>query len=353
MNLLLLSLALAAAPEPAVRLTAEPHAIWVEEGRDSRTLDFDLLIENRTDLPLDVDEVLLSVYDRAGRLQMRRFVDGNGTRPSIRTIDVAEVPAHATALVFNPFTRFDREIELARLVYEVHLSGKEGKPVHVAQVTVEPRAHEGLAPLRLPVAGRVLVYDGHDFYAHHRRWDYTIPGLRQLGFHTNFMRYSYDLVPVDEDGGMAKGDESRNESFPGFGQPVRAVAAGKVVAVRDTQPDDRSFDPGAMGGDTMRIWGNYVVIEHAPGEFGLYGHVQKGSAKVKVGDTVASGQPVAAIGAAGSSKFPHLHFEMQTGPGTDAEGLPSVFADFDRVLGARRVHVDRGPIETGDIVLGR
>lgn len=32
--------------------------------------------------------------------------------------------------------------------------------------------YQGKVALRLPLAGRVLVWDGHDYLSHHRRWDY-------------------------------------------------------------------------------------------------------------------------------------------------------------------------------------
>ena len=219
---------------------------------------------------------------------------------------------------------------------------------------VEPQVYRNKSRLILPIARRMIVYDGHDFYAHHRRWDYAIPGLQQLGFHTNFMRYSYDFVPVDENGNMSAGDPAKNENWFGFGSPIRAVADGVVAAVVDANPDDRKFDPASIvTGGTMKIWGNYVVVDHGNGEFGVYGHIHQGSAKVKAGQRVKRGETLAAIGASGSSMFPHLHFELQTGPGTDAEGLPSVFEDYDRILGSKRVMVKAGRVNSGDVIESR
>ena len=200
----------------------------------------------------------------------------------------------------------------------------------------------------------MIVYDGHDFYAHHRRWDYTIPMLQQLGFKTNFMRYSYDFVPVDASGNMSSGEEEKNENWLGFGQPVRAVADGVIAAVVDKYADDRKFDPGTIAADgPMKIWGNYLVIDHGNGEHSLYGHIQQGSSRVQVGQRVKRGDAVAAIGASGSSKFPHLHYELQTGPDINSEGLPSSFENFDRILGDRRVRVKSGRVNSGDLVQSR
>jgi hypothetical protein len=201
------------------------------------------------------------------------------------------------------------------------------------------------------VKSRMIVYDGHDFYAHHRRWDYTIPFLQQLGFRTNFMRYSYDFVPVNADGAMSEGDEAKNENWFGFGQEIRATADGVIAAVLDDQPDDRKFDPSSIAEHgTMRIWGNYVVIDHGHGEHSLYGHIRQGSSRVAVGQRVKRGDVVAAIGASGSSMFPHLHYELQTGIDTNSEGLPSTFHDFVRIRGAQRTRVRAGIVESGEIV---
>ena len=337
--------------KPEIEVLARPSPAYVEESATGHALNFDIVIVNKTAAEVSVDEIRLSVYDSRDALVLRRLIDGNGTRPSIRTIDAGPIPAGGSQLVFNPFHRFDPDVELGRLVYDLKLSGKGGE--YTATLVVRPQAWRAATPLVLPVAGRLIVYDGHDLYAHHRRWDYMLPGIQELGFKTNFMRYSYDHVPVDERGEMSSGDPARNESWPGFGRELRAAGDGRVAAVVDVNPDDRQFDPAALAGDRMKVWGNYVVIDHGNGEFSLYGHIRKGSARVKAGARVKRGDPIAAIGASGSSMFPHLHFELQTGIDTESEGLPSAFRDFTLVRGSRRVAVPSGAIDTGDIVESR
>jgi Peptidase family M23 len=338
----------------ATALTVQPNPVYIERIGGKQAVNCDLIIASTAAAPLDIDEIELSVFDRAGKLVLRRFVDGNGTRPSIRTIDAAEVPAQSQVLVFNPFHTFDAEADLASMMFVVKLSTKDGKTRERATVTVHPRHYAGKAKLILPVKGRQIVYDGHDFYAHHRRWDTTIPGLRQLGFRTNFMRYSFDFVPVDENGNMSRGDEEKNENWFGFGRELRAAADGTVVAVVDAHPDDRKFSPAMVAErGPMAIWGNYLVIDHGAGEFSLYGHIKQGSGRVKAGQRVRRGEVVAAIGASGSSKFPHLHYELQTGPDTNAEGLPATFHDFERLYGSRRVRVRAGSVDSGDLLDGR
>jgi hypothetical protein len=346
--------AVAFADHPDVSVRVSPQPAYVSADDRGQSLSVDLLIENRSAEVLDVDEVKISVFDRAGKLVLRKFIDGNGTRPSIRTADAPDLAAGKTTMVFNPFHDFAPEVDLHTVRFDLALSTKDGSKRFSESVSVNPVAYQSRSRIVLPLAHRMLVYDGHDFYAHHRRWDYSFPMLQQLGFRTNFMRYSYDFVPVNEDGAMSAGPEEKNESWFGFGQPIRAVAAGTVVAVRDTEPDDRKFDPATIPvRGPMMIWGNYVVVDHGNGEFAMYGHIQNGSSRVKVGQRVKQREVLAAIGASGSSMFPHLHFELQTGPGIDAEGLPSVFSEFERVLGGRRVRVGKGRVNSGEILQSR
>ena len=70
----------------------------------------------------------------------------------------------------------------------------------------------------------------------------------------------------------------------------------------------------------MSFWhdnaGNVVQIDHGGGHFTTYLHMQ--SRSVNVGDTVAQGQGIGAVGKTGptSNGHPHLHFEH----GVDANG---------------------------------
>jgi murein DD-endopeptidase MepM/ murein hydrolase activator NlpD len=132
--------------------------------------------------------------------------------------------------------------------------------------------------------------------------------------------------------------------------PVYAAGAGRVVAVRDDK-ENRQFDPKELAEDERAFYGNYVVIDHLNGEFSLFAHIKKGSALVKPGQTVKQGEIIASIGAAGSSLFPHLHYELRNGAGAkEVEGLPSYFSKFHRILGSRSLFVKKGATNTGDLI---
>lgn len=76
------------------------------------------------------------------------------------------------------------------------------------------------------------------------------------------------------------------------GTPVRAAAAGTV-----------SFS-GRRGAA-----GNLVELRHADGTTTRYAHLQ--SMRVAVGETVAAGQVLGAVGSTGRSTGPHLHFAVE------------------------------------------
>jgi len=76
------------------------------------------------------------------------------------------------------------------------------------------------------------------------------------------------------------------------GTPVSACAAGRVMLA--------SF---------RLLSGNTIVLEHLPGVFSLYYHLQ--SLAVSPGDTVAQGQVVGRVGSTGASTGPHLHWEVR------------------------------------------
>jgi murein DD-endopeptidase MepM/ murein hydrolase activator NlpD len=75
------------------------------------------------------------------------------------------------------------------------------------------------------------------------------------------------------------------------GTPVVAALPGRVAAA------------GVSGG-----YGNQVLLQHPDGSQTRYGHLSRIS--VRVGQSVAAGERVGAVGDTGVSTGPHLHFEV-------------------------------------------
>lgn len=81
------------------------------------------------------------------------------------------------------------------------------------------------------------------------------------------------------------------------------------------------------------VTGNSIAIEHWPGLYSLYYHLD--SLKVKVGDRLRQGEAIGLSGSTGLSTGPHLHWEIRLhGQSTD----PDIFTaqsvlDKDRIVG--------------------
>lgn len=78
----------------------------------------------------------------------------------------------------------------------------------------------------------------------------------------------------------------------GIGQPVKAVADGKVVFA-----------------DWLRGFGNMIIVDHGGGYMSLYG--QNESLIKRVGDPVRAGESIATVGNSGGSQEAGLYFEIR------------------------------------------
>ncbi len=85
------------------------------------------------------------------------------------------------------------------------------------------------------------------------------------------------------------------------GTTVLAALDGEVIFVKDDSN---------IGGDDPAYEndGNYIEVLHENNEVSEYEHIKFQSVKVKVGDKVKVGQPIAEVGNTGWSECPHLHF---------------------------------------------
>ncbi|MFH8729470.1 M23 family metallopeptidase [Streptomyces termitum] len=153
--------------------------------------------------------------------------------------------------------------------------------------------------------------------------------------------YAIDIVAEDPDrprpafawfGPPAR----RPEAYPAFGVPLFAVADGTVVRAEDRLRDHRARSslPGllyllvveslvrAVAG-VRQVTGNHLVLDLGGGTYALYAHLRRGSLRVRPGDRITAGQPLAACGNSGNSSEPHVHFQLMDGPDPDtASGIP-------------------------------
>jgi hypothetical protein len=120
----------------------------------------------------------------------------------------------------------------------------------------------------------------------------------------------YACGPMSGDGHKGTDFAVRDLAAVSAGVEVRAVAPGRVAAVRDGMEDRliSARDVQTVGG---RECGNGVRIDHGDGWMSLYCHLRRGSTMVLKGDQVAKGQPLGLVGLSGQTSFPHLHFDLR------------------------------------------
>lgn len=196
-------------------------------------------------------------------------------------------------------------------------------------------AGEGFAPVVLayPFSGRWLARNS--------------PARRvpSHGSHVMGTTYAIDFVPVDVRGRSAPWSwaaafaTEAPERFVGFGAPILAPCAGRVVIAHDGEPDHEARrsqlslalymlgQPGRVRRGPPALAGNHVVIAVADaGPFVLLAHLRRGSVEVAAGDRVQAGDLVAACGNSGNSTQPHLHIQATDSTDWDrARGLPIAF----------------------------
>lgn len=182
-------------------------------------------------------------------------------------------------------------------------------------------------PLRLPFKGEWFVFWGGREIAqnYHAR--------------TRDQRFALDLL-IMRDGKSHSGDGSELTHYYCYGEPILAPAAGRVVWLQDSLPDNR---PGRT--DAQHPAGNAVILDHGHDEYSLFAHLQPRTLKVKLGDRVKAGDPLGLCGNSGNTSEPHLHFHLQDGPEFgNADGLPPRFLDL---------FVDGAHVDSAEIVKGQ
>jgi hypothetical protein len=202
----------------------------------------------------------------------------------------------------------------------------EGVATHVVEqkpMTLGP-------PLR---GGRWLAHEGPGAAQSHH-WGSLVAVNGEL---TIPQRYALDLVGVDASGHAMRPtvkdmQKTTYADWIGYGADVIAVADGVVRDTRDGEQEHKPLSPQSEPTSLTAdgLFGNYVVLEVAPGVFASYAHLKKGSVKVKPGEHVHRGQLLAQLGQSGNSAAPHLHFQLSNAATFEgSEGLPYVFDDFE------------------------
>lgn len=335
-----------------ISIEPKPLNVYIEQGENKQFLNFDFLVKNNSTDTLSLSKIAVSVYDKKNHLILSRFLDNNGTAPSINIIPNRAFNGAETKLIFNPFSEFNLAVLLDTLTFEFTFSNNKSEDFIIKSL-VSPIKYEQKEKYAFPLQGKILVYDGHDFYAHHRRFDFEFAPIKQLGISANFMRYAYDFIILDSANNQFQGSADKDENYFGYGKPVFAIADGVVIYASNKHKDDKTFDVPELLNNPLELYGNCIAIQHTNGVISIYGHLMQNSLKVKTGDTVKAKNMIAAIGVSGSSFLPHLHFEMRNSINSSAEGLPSYFSNIFLFAGNSTERLKSGLVETGNVIYSK
>jgi peptidase M23-like protein len=195
----------------------------------------------------------------------------------------------------------------------------------IGRVPVRARQPVELSP---PARGGIWVaLEGCcDFDTHHRRGLLVVDGNEVVP-----QRFAIDWMKLDRHHRAWVGDPTRLSSYVSYGQPLVAVASGKVVIATDGAPDQpppNNPEPPPAG----ELTGNRVILRVGPGLYVTYAHLKTGSVRVHDGERVRRGQLLGRLGNSGNSATPHLHLQVQATRSFLSDGLPYVFNRF-RLLG--------------------
>lgn len=162
-------------------------------------------------------------------------------------------------------------------------------------------------------------------------------------------RYAIDFIGVDERHRTALRRDWRTlvateppDRFVAFGRPILAPCDGVVVVAHDGEDDHAArrsplalvpyalTQAGRLRDGVGAVAGNHVIICMADARaFVAMVHLQRGSLRVCAGDSVVTGEPVAACGNSGNSTQPHVHVQaMDSADLSVAQGVPVAFRSY-------------------------
>jgi len=128
----------------------------------------------------------------------------------------------------------------------------------------------------------------------------VIQGFESGDTHIGYAAYALDFVPAQPIGTGAPRHGAPLARFVCYGRPVLAPADGTVVVAHGGARDWPAY---VKGHDE----GNYVILEHAAGEYTEFRHLAAHSVTVHVGDRLHRGDVLGRCGNSGNATTPHLH----------------------------------------------
>ncbi len=318
-----------------VRPLAQPHPVLLADNRVH--LAYELALTNASAMLVTIDKV--EALDPAGRVL--RTIAGDHLRAMTmqHAGQPSTLPAGGSGIIFMDVSFANGEAlpasVAARITATRQVIGPDGKPAPMPAGQMVPATYTFTTaataigqPARViepPLRGGNWVASNGccDRITPHRGALITINGVMQAP-----ERFALDWVRIDDQNRTSEGDYKKLANWPFFGANIHSVADGTVVNVYDGA-DEQVPGPHPTGITTDNIGGNMMVVDIGGGAYAFYAHLQRGSQKAKLGETVKAGQVLGLLGNTGNSTAPHLHFHLMDGVSPlNSNGLPYVFTKF-------------------------
>lgn len=285
----------------------------------------------------------------SGMLEMVgfQFCDGRLLNGAKLSDDLTLETGEAVIIMQQPFTwkgaRDSVRVSARSLRGDEPVAGRASIPIDSASSKTQFRF-----PLR---SGTWLVAAGASFHTTHR-W-----GVPE--------EFALDIIRIGPNFRSHRTDGQAHTDFFAYGAEVVAAADGKVVQVitGGTEAPPMLRKPGEpmdayyarigeqqarnMAGGLPGLVGEGVIIDHGNGEYAVYAHLKPGSARVRVGQVVRSGETIGLLGSSGNSTEAHLHFQVCDKPsGLSCAAIVPSFVGFEIANsdGPR-------PLQSGDLVV--
>ena len=174
------------------------------------------------------------------------------------------------------------------------------KAIYLNKTAIEENKSKLFFPVSLPFFGEWSIMQAHNGeYTHKDEW-----------------QHAWDFIIIDKNEKQFKNEGNHVEDYFCYGKSVLAPADGIISDIFDGIDDNKIGEI-----NTIKNWGNSIVIKHTELLYTQISHIKKESFKVKKGDFVKKGDVLAVVGNSGHSAYPHLHFQMQATPYVGSETL--------------------------------
>jgi hypothetical protein len=317
-----------------VHALAQPHPVLTTDNRVH--LAYELAVANVSTTHLSIDKV--ESINPSGKVL--RTLDGAHLKAMIHQYagEPGDLPPGANGVVVMDVSFAQGEAlptSVAARITATRKEMKDGKLVPMSPNPMVPITYSfTAAPVAVGKPARVIESPlrGANWVASNGCCDRITPHRGALITVNGTMlapeRFAIDWVRIDGKNRASEGDHTKLANWHFYGDPIYAVADGTVVNLYD-EADEQVPGPNAKGITTDNIGGNMLVVDIGGGAFAFYAHMQRGSLKAKMGDTVKAGQVLGLLGNTGNSTAPHLHFHLMDGKSPlNANGLPYVFREF-------------------------